>query len=151
MKTKVLNIGHRETMRLKNVQGLAECGCVRTRKDSLPDPSAEIALVASANKMEQAPPRVPNRSMNKVTQAIVVTDADVLQHPDGHEHIELPGNVAAVLFDELHFVAKAGIGCPGACVENLRMRDIKRLDAYAVFSGHVERERTPSTTCFDDA
>src|SRR5208283_1637928 len=146
VETKVLHIQHVIRVRLKHIHRLAESGRVGTWEYALSDPDAEGKTAIATDKMQQAPSLVANRTVNYATQLGVVLPSYMLQHADGDKHVVVAGDIAVIVFHELHHGGQASLRGKLAGHADLLMGDVEGLHPHAIVFGHVHGQRTPAAT-----
>src|SRR4051794_37440816 len=81
----------------------------------------------------------------------VAAKSHVLEHPDGDEGIALAARLTVVILDEFDAIGKIRAGRHLPRIDDLLVRKIEGANANAVARRHMQRQRTPAATGFDDA
>src|SRR5260370_35709561 len=77
------------------------------------------------------------RAVDHAAHFFVMFQSNVLQHPHRNECITLSRNVPVIVFDEFHAAGQPQFFGAPAGEEGLFVRNVERLDGYAVTARHM--------------
>src|SRR5262249_9141730 len=128
-----------------------QCWCICAWENPSLRPGIERTRSIAADEMQKAAAAVAaHDAAEHLRKRFVMVQADVLQHADGDKHVVLAPHVAIVVVNELD-----AIGYPFASGAVLRVgqllaRYIECLHVDAERVRHMQRERSPPTSRFDN-
>ena len=99
--------------------------------------------------MEQAPAALAKTTVDQLAEIGVSGLPDVFHHAYGDKTIVLPIDIAVVGFDEFNAILEAFPGGALTRPADLLTRDVVGTHAHTIFTRHIQRKATPSTTGLD--
>lgn len=152
VQAQILEMVDRLVRRLEHVvHDLPHGRSIRSGKDSASGPRIQRPGTIAADEVEKPASRLRlQHTLDGRAERRKVSAADVFQHADRYEDIEVTGDIAIVVLDEFDAIEELFRGGAFAGKADLLARDVERLDPCPVMSGHVQRQRAPAAAGLDD-
>ena len=119
---------------------LAQCGRICAGEDSFSDPGTQGTRAIHADEMQKSAAGIADGAVDHFTESAIIFRANVLEHSDRDEDIELAANISVIVFNEFHAISEAATLCRGSRVGQLLLGNIEGFHADAILFGHVKRE-----------
>ena len=151
VQAQVLDVEHRQAIRLEDLHHLAQRRRVGARKDALFDPRVHRLGLVAADAVDQPTPALGKAAVDEPSQTAIVVAPDVLEHAHRHEDVVLALDVAVVVLDVLDAPVEPLFLRLRARVADLLARDVVRAHRHPVVPRHVAGEAAPAAAGLDHA
>src|SRR5262249_25941254 len=91
----------------EQIHHLAQTGGTRPREKAPLNPSGQWRRGNPADAVNQPPTMLRQHALHHVAPQPVILKPDMFQHPNRDKRIELTGDVAVIILDELHSIPES--------------------------------------------